>query len=202
MPLTTLASPRNGAVGTGTSVATSERASSSVSGGAGAGPWGDDWVLAIPDTVEPVTHLWAEAGDEPAAEAAADFVVCDALTNARLTPSWARWRSDDGAALAPYQAVLADTGRTGPRLPLRDQIELLETARAASPGTGLVLVELGHRSIAHIDGGRAPGAAERRRGYRDALRRHGLDRGARIIPGGLTEEDGAAAARALMAGPS
>jgi mannose-1-phosphate guanylyltransferase / phosphomannomutase len=42
------------------------------SGGAEAGPWGDDWVLAIPDTVEPVTHLWAEAGDEPAAEALAE----------------------------------------------------------------------------------------------------------------------------------
>src|SRR4029450_10804367 len=37
MPLTTRASPRKGAVGTGTSVATSERASSEVSGGAGAG---------------------------------------------------------------------------------------------------------------------------------------------------------------------
>jgi hypothetical protein len=88
---------------------------------------------------------FARATPQAAAEAAADFVVCDALTSARLTPSWARWRSDDGAALAPYQAVLADTGRTGPRLPLREQIELLETARAASPGTGLVLVELGHR---------------------------------------------------------
>jgi len=42
------------------------------SDGAEAGPWGDDWVLAIPDTVEPVTHLWAEAGDEPAAEALAE----------------------------------------------------------------------------------------------------------------------------------
>ena len=31
---------------------------------AGAGPWGDDWALVIPDTVEPVTHLWAEAGDD------------------------------------------------------------------------------------------------------------------------------------------
>jgi mannose-1-phosphate guanylyltransferase/phosphomannomutase len=44
------------------------------SGGAaaGAGPWGDDWALIIPDTVEPVTHLWAEAGDQAAAEALAD----------------------------------------------------------------------------------------------------------------------------------
>jgi Archease protein family (MTH1598/TM1083) len=42
-------------------------------GGSGeAGPWGDDWALVIPDTVEPVTHLWAEAGDEAGATALAD----------------------------------------------------------------------------------------------------------------------------------
>jgi mannose-1-phosphate guanylyltransferase/phosphomannomutase len=35
-------------------------------------PWSDDWALVIPDTVEPVTHLWAEAGDEPGALALAD----------------------------------------------------------------------------------------------------------------------------------
>jgi DNA-binding LacI/PurR family transcriptional regulator len=60
------------------------------------------------------------------------------------------------------------------------------------------LVELGHRHIAHVDGGRAPGAAERRRGYTDALHRHGLGSNALMVPGGLTEDDGAAAARALL----
>ncbi|MGK5111401.1 LacI family DNA-binding transcriptional regulator [Geodermatophilus sp. CPCC 205506] len=61
------------------------------------------------------------------------------------------------------------------------------------------LVELGHREVVHVDGGRAPGAAERRRGYHEAVRRHGL--AARVVPGGLTEDDGAAAARELLGGP-
>ncbi|TWF74910.1 LacI family transcriptional regulator [Pseudonocardia hierapolitana] len=60
------------------------------------------------------------------------------------------------------------------------------------------LVTRGHRRIAHIDGGRAPGAAERRRGYREAMRRHGLDTETRVLTGGLTEDDGATAARALL----
>jgi DNA-binding LacI/PurR family transcriptional regulator len=60
------------------------------------------------------------------------------------------------------------------------------------------LVALGHARIAHIDGGRAPGAAERRRGYRQALQRHGLADAALILPGGLTEDDGATAACALL----
>ncbi|MFI5896572.1 LacI family DNA-binding transcriptional regulator [Actinoplanes sp. NPDC051513] len=63
------------------------------------------------------------------------------------------------------------------------------------------LVGLGHRRIVHIDGGRAPGAAERRRGYRSAMSHHGLADHEGFIRGGLTEEDGAAAARQLLDDP-
>jgi len=40
--------------------------------GGAARSWDDDWALLIPDTVEPVTHLGAEAGARAAAEALAD----------------------------------------------------------------------------------------------------------------------------------
>ena len=58
------------------------------------------------------------------------------------------------------------------------------------------LIRLGHRRIAHIDGARAPGAADRRRGYQHAMHDHELH--IDIVPGGLTEDDGAAAARILV----
>ncbi len=58
------------------------------------------------------------------------------------------------------------------------------------------LVGLGHRRIVYLDGGRAPGAAERRRGYRRAIRAAELPELTRA--GGLTEREGAAAAAAML----
>jgi DNA-binding LacI/PurR family transcriptional regulator len=58
------------------------------------------------------------------------------------------------------------------------------------------LVELGHRGIRYVDGGRHPGAAERRHGYRTAIRRHRLV--ADVVPGDHTEESGMRAAQALL----
>jgi DNA-binding LacI/PurR family transcriptional regulator len=78
---------------------------------------------------------------------------------------------------------------------------LVDTVRAAdSEGVGLAvehLAGLGHRRIVHLDGGRAPSAGARRRGYRAAMRRVGLAAEIRIVPGGEREQDGAEAARAL-----
>ncbi len=61
------------------------------------------------------------------------------------------------------------------------------------------LVELGHRRVVHIDGGKGPGSAERRRAYRAAMRRHGLGDEARVIPGDHTEQSGIEAGRLLLA---
>jgi DNA-binding LacI/PurR family transcriptional regulator len=61
------------------------------------------------------------------------------------------------------------------------------------------LVELGHSSILHIDGGDEAGAAERRRAYLGAMRRHGLAEHIRVVPGDHTEDAGARAASLLLA---
>ncbi|MFI5493823.1 LacI family DNA-binding transcriptional regulator [Actinoplanes sp. NPDC051859] len=61
------------------------------------------------------------------------------------------------------------------------------------------LIDLGHRRIAFLDGGRGAVASARRRGYRDAMRQAGLRDDIRIISGDHTEEGGIRAGRLLAA---
>jgi DNA-binding LacI/PurR family transcriptional regulator len=62
------------------------------------------------------------------------------------------------------------------------------------------LAALGHRAIAFVDGGRGTIASDRRRGYRNAMRKHGLAGQLRIIAGDHTEDAGTRAAAVLLAG--
>lgn len=60
------------------------------------------------------------------------------------------------------------------------------------------LVELGHRRIAHIDGGRGAGASGRRKGYALAMREAGLEREIRVLGGDYTDAAGVRAAGRLL----
>jgi DNA-binding LacI/PurR family transcriptional regulator len=96
--------------------------------------------------------------------------------------------------------------RLAQRMPV---VSLLRPAR--DPSVGVVrtddalglryavehLRSLGHRRIALLDGGRAAGAPERRQGYRRGIRTT-PPLPEQMLPGGLTERDGAEAARAFL----
>ena len=67
-------------------------------------------------------------------------------------------------------------------------------------GTELVLEHLaglGHRHIAHVDGGRGAGGPQRRAAYIRGMKMRGLGEHVQVIAGDFTEEAGVNAARAL-----
>jgi hypothetical protein len=67
---------------------------------------------------------------------------------------------------------VAVVGRSAPEV----AVDSIHSAEAVGSAAAVdLLVSLGHERIAHVDGGRRPGSAERRRGYRTAMRRPGLD---------------------------
>ena len=60
------------------------------------------------------------------------------------------------------------------------------------------LVGLGHRRIAHVDGGRGAGASARRRAYETAMGEAGLAREIRVLGGDYTDVAGVRAAARLL----
>ena len=60
------------------------------------------------------------------------------------------------------------------------------------------LFELGHRSIAHIDGGKGAGAASRRSGFVEAMSHHDLAESMFVVAGDYTEDGGAKGISALL----
>ena len=78
-------------------------------------------------------------------------------------------------------------------------LDVVRSADAQGVGQAVDhLAGLGHRAIASVDGGRGPIAADRRRGYRTAMRGHGLGGHLRVLPGDHTEAAGTRAAQALL----
>ena len=60
------------------------------------------------------------------------------------------------------------------------------------------LVDLGHRRIAHIDGGPGAGARKRREGYKAAMEQRGLSKYVRIVTGEYSEQAGAVGVAKLL----
>ncbi|MFF3331042.1 LacI family DNA-binding transcriptional regulator [Streptomyces sp. NPDC002888] len=95
-----------------------------------------------------------------------------------------------------HRAATVSVGRRAPGA----RVDFVHTAEGKGVRQAMDhLVELGHRRIVHIDGGRGPGSAERRRAYRAAMRRHGLESEMRVVPGDHTEQSGIETGRLLLA---
>lgn len=94
------------------------------------------------------------------------------------------------AEQVPTVAVFRSVDRAGIGVARTDD---LGGARAATDH----LLSLGHRRLIHVNGGQAPGAADRRRGFRQAVEQNGLE--FEELQGGATEEAGLRVGHELLA---
>jgi DNA-binding LacI/PurR family transcriptional regulator len=145
-----------------------------------------------------------------AAERAGYDVVLSTTTRtrpeARAVETLLDFRCEALVLLGPEAsaAALEELDRTVPVVVVGRRVMpvLVDVVRSADDrGVALAvdhLVALGHTDIAFVDGGRGTIAADRRRGYREAMRRHGLTDRVRVVPGDHTESGGARAARQLV----
>ncbi len=142
-----------------------------------------------------------------AAEQQGYDVVLSAVTRTRderrATETLVDFRCEALILLGPVApaAQLAALGRQLPVVVIGRRVDgggvdVVRSADADGVGQAVDhLAGLGHRSIAYVDGGRGTIAADRRRGYRTAMRRHRLADHVRVIAGDHTEAAGARAAR-------
>jgi DNA-binding LacI/PurR family transcriptional regulator len=145
-----------------------------------------------------------------AAEARGYDVVLSAVTRTRderrAVETLVDFRCEALVLLGPVApaAELADLGRQLPVVVIGRRVsgggvDVVRSADADGVGQAVAhLAGLGHRAIAYVDGGRGPIAADRRRGYRTAMRRHRLGDQALVIGGDHTEAAGARAALTLV----
>lgn len=88
----------------------------------------------------------------------------------------------------------------------RSRISTIDSVSNDDPtGAALIvdhLADLGHQRIAHIDGGEAAGAAERRKGYKRSMERRGLERFIQTVPGSYSDEGGRQGIATLFDGPN
>jgi DNA-binding LacI/PurR family transcriptional regulator len=127
-----------------------------------------------------------------------------AAREARALSSLLSFRPAGVALLSPVLPAPAITSAaTQSPLVLVSRTSTLSTVDTVNDdgeaGTALAvahLVELGHRVIAHFDGGRSSASAARRRGYRTAMRQHGLAE--LVVASEHTDTAGAKAVREMM----
>ncbi|GFM20087.1 MULTISPECIES: LacI family DNA-binding transcriptional regulator [Mycobacteriaceae] len=142
-----------------------------------------------------------------AAEALGYDVVLSAVTPHRDEVRAVRTLVDDRCEglllIGPAQRAgrLAELADRVPLVVLARRVRGVDAVRSDDVAGARLGVEhllgLGHRRILFLDGGGAPGAVERLRGYRRAMQHAGQPE--LIRPGGLTEREGAAAASAIVA---
>ncbi|MDG4667749.1 LacI family DNA-binding transcriptional regulator [Mycobacterium sp. 236(2023)] len=141
-----------------------------------------------------------------AADALGYDVVLSAVTPHRDEPRAVRTLVDDrceGLVLIGPQmraGRLADLAARMPAVVVARRVRGVDAVRSDDVAGATIgmehLLSLGHRRILYLDGCGAPGAAERKRGYRGAVT--GAQISEWVRPGGLTERDGAAAATAML----
>lgn len=110
-------------------------------------------------------------------------------------------RLPDGAAEAVSEdtpAVIIGSEHRGiPHLSTISNDDVLGAALAVDH-----LVGLGHERITHVDGGPSAVSRDRRRGYREAMRRHGLEHCIDVVRGAFIEEAGYRGAIRALDGPT